>query len=155
MSAIRARGSAKSPGDLPPPRERKDAILPGVSPPLAKMPFYKFIYSLAFVAALYLLFYTWRIALWKIDSPLFGLGFGRKPSDSSSSSSSLAAAPTPAGSAGGGKKGGGESNVEDRINELAAALGVPSNDLAYAIADAVREHIPPASLSSIRAHQTG
>jgi len=45
--------------------------------------------------------------------------------------------------------------VEDRINELASALGMPPKDLASAIAGAVREYVPPASLSSIAASQTG
>lgn len=46
-------------------------------------------------------------------------------------------------------------SVEERINELASALGMPSKDLASAIAIAVREYVPPASLSSVSAHQTG
>lgn len=53
---------------------------------------------------------------------------------------------------------GGERNdltVEDRINELAAALGMPTKDLAAAIAVAVHEYVPPASMSSIAASQTG
>lgn len=50
---------------------------------------------------------------------------------------------------------GGAGEVERRINELAAALGIPSKDLASAIAGAVREYVPRASLSSIAAHQTG
>ncbi|KAJ7676333.1 hypothetical protein B0H17DRAFT_945432, partial [Mycena rosella] len=45
--------------------------------------------------------------------------------------------------------------VEDRINALADALGMPSQDLASAIAGAVKQHVPPASLSSVAAHQTG
>ncbi len=36
--------------------------------------------------------------------------------------------------------------MEDRIDELAF-------DIAAAIADAVREHVPPASLSSVAAHE--
>jgi hypothetical protein len=45
--------------------------------------------------------------------------------------------------------------VEDRINALALALGMPSKELASAIAIAVREYVPPASLSSIAAKETG
>lgn len=45
--------------------------------------------------------------------------------------------------------------VEDRINALAEALGMPSKDLASAIAGAVKEYVPPATLSSIAAHETG
>jgi hypothetical protein len=41
--------------------------------------------------------------------------------------------------------------IEQRINDLAEALGMPSGDLASAIAIAVREFVPPASLSSISA----
>lgn len=54
---------------------------------------------------------------------------------------------------GGGK--GAESVVEERIGALAEALDMPSRDLAFAIADGVREHVPPASLLSVKEHQTG
>lgn len=49
----------------------------------------------------------------------------------------------------------GSGTVEDRINDLASALGVPPKGLASAIAAAVREYVPPASLSSVSAHETG
>jgi hypothetical protein len=39
--------------------------------------------------------------------------------------------------------------VEDRINALADALGMPSKELASAIAGAVKQYVPPASLSSV------
>ena len=45
--------------------------------------------------------------------------------------------------------------MEERINALAKALGMPSKDLAIAIASAVREYVPPASLSSVAAKETG
>lgn len=48
-----------------------------------------------------------------------------------------------------------ELGVEDSINALAEALRMPSKDLARAIAVAVREYVPPASLSSIREKETG
>lgn len=48
-----------------------------------------------------------------------------------------------------------EESVEDRINGLASALGMPSNELASAIAGAVRSYVPPASLSSVAAKETG
>ncbi|EEB99073.1 hypothetical protein MPER_01309 [Moniliophthora perniciosa FA553] len=47
----------------------------------------------------------------------------------------------------------GES-VEDRINALALARGMPRQDLARAIAGAVKEYVPPASLTSIRERET-
>ena len=48
-----------------------------------------------------------------------------------------------------------EESVEERINALASALGMPSNELASAIAGAVRSYVPPASLSSVAAKETG
>ena len=49
----------------------------------------------------------------------------------------------------------GDESVEDRINGLARALGIPSKELASAIAGAVRHYVPSASLSSIVAKETG
>ena len=49
----------------------------------------------------------------------------------------------------------GDESVEDRIRGLARALGIPSKELASAIAGAVRQYVPPASLSSIAAKETG
>lgn len=46
---------------------------------------------------------------------------------------------------------GGGGKVEDHINSLADALGIPSHELASAIADAVRQHDPHASSSSLSA----
>jgi len=48
--------------------------------------------------------------------------------------------------------------VEDRINALAKALGMPPKELASAIAGAVKEYVPPAilsSMSSAAAKETG
>ena len=47
------------------------------------------------------------------------------------------------------------ASVEDRINGLASALGIPSKELASAVAGAVRQYVPSASLSSIVAKETG
>jgi hypothetical protein len=49
----------------------------------------------------------------------------------------------------------GDESVEDRINGIARELGIPSNELASAIAGVVRQYVPPASLSSIAAKETG
>jgi len=49
-------------------------------------------------------------------------------------------------------------DVEDKINALAEALGMPTKELASAIAGAVKKYVPPASLSSISsaaARETG
>lgn len=55
------------------------------------------------------------------------------------------------------KQGPEEPSVEERIESLATALGMPASDLASAIAVAVRQHVPPASLSSVanKAQETG
>lgn len=45
--------------------------------------------------------------------------------------------------------GSGTGNVDAKISELASALGIPPATLATAIASAVSEHVPPATLSSI------
>jgi hypothetical protein len=56
----------------------------------------------------------------------------------------------------GGKFGSAPSgnDVEDRINALAEALGMPPQKLASAIAGAVKEYVPPASLSSMSSAAT-
>ena len=42
----------------------------------------------------------------------------------------------------------GDESVEDRINGLAPELGIPSKELASAIAGAVRQNVPPASIAA-------
>lgn len=55
--------------------------------------------------------------------------------------------PTPLANGGFGR-GNNRESVEDRVNALAAALGVPPKELASAIAGVVKSYVPPASLSS-------
>ena len=52
---------------------------------------------------------------------------------------------------GGYKQLGGEqgNEIEERINALAEALGMPPKALASAIAGAVKKYIPPATISSV------
>ena len=50
------------------------------------------------------------------------------------------------GSSSTGCSGGKEESVEDRIDELATVLGMPSKELASAIAGAVQKDIHPSSL---------
>jgi len=45
----------------------------------------------------------------------------------------------------------GRLSVEDHIEALATSLGLPSKELAAAIAEAVKNYLPPASLSSVSA----
>ncbi|CCM02735.1 uncharacterized protein FIBRA_04842 [Fibroporia radiculosa] len=149
---IRSRDSAvRSPSDLPPPRDRKKATR-SVSPPLSHVPLKRFNYLLALFATLLVVFYAWRLAQWKADvGGWWNLALGRRPpAQQNPHPDQHAWAQTDQ-----RPDGVGEPGVEQRIEELARALGLPSGDLARAIADAVREHVPPASLSSVAAHETG
>lgn len=146
------KSAVRTSSDLPPPRDRKG--LRPVSPPLSNVPIRKFNYYLALFAVLALALYTWRILQWKIEAgSWWNLALGKRPPGTHT--------PSAAWSAGGGGEStqpagtGGETSVEQRINDLADALGMPSKDLASAIAAAVHEYVPPVSLSSVAAHQTG
>ncbi|KAI8974270.1 hypothetical protein BD414DRAFT_424484 [Trametes punicea] len=146
---IRSKSSAvKSPSDLPPPRDRK-GIRP-VSPPLSNTPLHRFNYYIVLFAAMAIAFYAWRLLQWKTEvGGWWNLALGKRPPGADAIVGTASASSTPTASA----SSGGRMSVEDRINDLAAALGMPSKDLAVAIADAVREHVPPASLSSVAAHE--
>ncbi|KAI0323419.1 hypothetical protein GY45DRAFT_1332553, partial [Cubamyces sp. BRFM 1775] len=146
---IRSKSSAvKSPSDLPPPRDRK-GIRP-VSPPLSHTPLHRFNYYIVLFATLAIAFYGWRLLQWKAEvGGWWNLALGKRPPGAEAIVGTATATPTSTASV----SSKGAPTVEDRINDLAAALGMPSSDLAAAIADAVREHVPPASLSSVAAHE--
>jgi len=158
MSAsIHANESAvKGPDDLPPPRDQKRATRK-VDPPLSHVSLQHFFYYLAIFAALLSAFYTFELVRLKSDvGGWWNLALGRRPSVHQRQDYK----PTEwkgAGGAGAPHRGAGAGGptVESRIDELAAALGVPSKELASAIASAVHEYVPPASLSSVAAHETG
>ncbi|KAI0820907.1 hypothetical protein BC628DRAFT_1329274 [Trametes gibbosa] len=143
--AIRSETSAvKSPDDLPPPRDRH-GIRP-VSPPFSHTPLHRFNYYIALLAAGAFAFYAWRLLQWKAAvGGWWNLALGKSPPSADAMITGAAAGGMGSSAAAG--------TVESRINELAAALGMPSRDLAVAIADAVRQHVPPASLSSIAANE--
>jgi hypothetical protein len=124
-----------------------------VSPPGASIPFNRFIYILLLVTGALIAFYAYRITQWKNEvGGWWGVApFGKRP-------------PAAQGYAnvqndGNDKKRRSnpksEESVEDRINALAEALGMPSKELASAIAGAVKSYVPPASLSSIAEKETG
>ncbi|CDO71894.1 hypothetical protein BN946_scf184940.g41 [Trametes cinnabarina] len=149
--SIRSKDSAvKGPEDLIPPRDRK-GIRP-VSPPLSNTPLHRFNYYIVIFAVMAMAFYAWRVLQWKSEvGGWWNLALGKRPPGAGAVVGSASASPTAAASG----SSTGKHTIEDRINDLAAALGIPSKDLAVAIADAVREHVPPASLSSVAAHETG
>jgi len=150
---IRKPGTAvHSPSDLPPPRDRKKATRP-VSPPLSNVPLSRFNYLLALLVTVVVAFYVWRLMQWKADvGGWWNLALGKKPPQLRNQ-----AQPGSGAWDHGDKftRKAGEPSVEQRIDELAKALGIPSTDLANAIAGAVREYVPPASISSVAAHETG
>ena len=155
-SSISGKSAVKNPStDLPPERDRK-GIRP-VSPPLSHVPLSRFNYILGLLATTIAAFYVWRLLQWKAEvGGWWNLALGKRPPQLQHRD---AGAGTWTGAGADARRfgdGTGESGeVERRIDELASALGIPSKDLANAIAGAVREYVPPASLSSVAAHETG
>ncbi|EJF59473.1 hypothetical protein DICSQDRAFT_89335 [Dichomitus squalens LYAD-421 SS1] len=146
-----------SPSDLPPPRERK-AVRDDVPLPFSRTPLHRFNYYLALFAALLMAFYGWRMLQWKAEyGGWWNLALGHRPPGAAQTLNNSGASATPSASSTNGAYASqgstGNPSVEDKIQELAAALGMPSSDLSAAIASAVREHVPPASLSSVAAHE--
>jgi hypothetical protein len=146
-SSTRKRNSAQfSERDLPPPRRSK-GIRSDVSLPLANTSLRRLIYILVALSTLLAFFYTYRTIQYKKEvGGWWNLLLGRKPPHVAEGTWNSGSS-----SSGGGNK----HEVEDKINDLAAALGLPSHELASAIALAVHNYVPPASLSSIAAKETG
>ncbi|KAH7929124.1 hypothetical protein BV22DRAFT_1029959 [Leucogyrophana mollusca] len=147
----------QSPADLPPPRQRKGMVR--VRPPLQRAPWSRFIYGLVGLLTLMTAWYAYQAVLWEREAGgWWNLALGRRPPQLKKGDER---ANGRTGWWGGrteplhNKERGGENEVERRINELADALGMPSRELASAIASAVREFVPPASLSSVAAKETG
>ena len=142
MSATNTNGkppSSPTTADLPPARRSK--MLKPVSPPLASTRLYRFIYILLFLTTLLSAFYAYRTVQYKKEvGGWWNLALGKRPPQFQTERKPAYK---------------GEESVEERINALAKALGMPSKDLAIAIASAVREYVPPASLSSVAAKETG
>jgi hypothetical protein len=150
----RTTSSTATSQNLPAPRRSK-ALKP-VSPPLSKFSFKKFIYTLVLIISLVGGFYGYRMVQHKREvGGWWNLIRGKGPVPGVYTGD-------------GGERAGGKMNsdppppraaesqsVEGRINALAEALGMPSLDLARAIAGAVRHFVPPASLSSVAAKETG
>ena len=150
--AIRSKTAVKTKEDLPPPRDHRG--LRSVKLPLWDVPLHRFNYYIALFATLVLAFYAWRLTAWKAEAGgWWNLAMGKRPPVAQDTAPAVSVPPgvTPTASVAGG----GDLTVEQRINELASALGVPSKDLASAIASAVHDYVPPATLSSIAAYQTG
>ncbi|KAG5641116.1 hypothetical protein DXG03_005979, partial [Asterophora parasitica] len=143
--------------NLPPPR--KSQALKPVSAPLSHMRLSRLIYLLVLLTTLLGAYYSYRVVQYKSEvGGWWNLAVGRRPPQVQTEVAYGQGSET------GYSKGRGRQNmqarsneesVEERINALARALGMPSSELAAAIAVAVREYVPPASLSSVAAHETG
>ncbi|KAJ7161955.1 hypothetical protein C8R43DRAFT_991796 [Mycena crocata] len=125
-----------------------------VSKPLESTRLNRLIYLLLLLSTLLSAYYGYRVIQWKTEvGGWWNLAVGKRPPQLKFEEGQK---PTKSkGKSGKGKKDASSETVEDRINALADALGMPSRDLASAIAGAVKQHVPPASLSSVAAHQTG
>ena len=177
MSTIRTRSRTRLAGtppvsdtevkqNLPPPRIKRKATKP-VTPPLASTRLHRLIYVLVLLTSLLGLYYTYRLAQWKAEvGGWWSLALGKRPPQLKTSGpgsgesldsmeSNLKKKWNWRGWNGRKESDRPSETVEDRINALALALGMPSRELASAIAVAVREYVPPASLSSIAAKETG
>ncbi|KAJ7019865.1 hypothetical protein C8F04DRAFT_1146297 [Mycena alexandri] len=134
--------------ELPPKREKP--ALASVERPLKYTRLNRLIYLLILLSTLLSAYYGYRVVQWKTEvGGWWNLAVGKRPPQLK-----YEGGERPKAKKAKKAKDTGET-VEDRINALADALGMPSRDLASAIAGAVKQYVPPASLSSVAAHQTG
>ncbi|KDR79130.1 hypothetical protein GALMADRAFT_243006 [Galerina marginata CBS 339.88] len=135
--------------NLPP--GRKSQSMRKVSAPLSKLRLGTLIYVLIGLTALLSTYYGYRAVQYKTAvGGWWNVALGRRPPEMKAGYGDSSNTPP---SHSKGKHG--EGSVEYHINALAQALGMPTSDLATAIAGAVRAYVPPASLSSVKASETG
>ncbi|KJA21765.1 hypothetical protein HYPSUDRAFT_41609 [Hypholoma sublateritium FD-334 SS-4] len=147
VSSVSDKSRPVNPDDLPP--SRTSDSLRAVSAPLSSTRLSNLIYLLIGLTTLLCAFYTYRVFQYKREvGGWWSLALGR-PQDAYMVQEGTSARKK---SRKGSERG---HEVEDRINALAEALGMPSKELASAIAGAVRAYVPPASLSSVAARETG
>ncbi|EAU81618.1 hypothetical protein CC1G_02634 [Coprinopsis cinerea okayama7 len=136
--------------DLPPPR-RSRALKP-VPLPLENTSLKRLIYILVLFTTILSAFYSYRIIQHKSAvGGWWNLLLGRQPPQAHTGTQPVETQwqqPT----AGGVRH---QGSIEAKITDLASAFGIPPSELASAIAVAVRNYVPPASLSSIAAKETG
>jgi len=151
--------------NLPSPRIKRKGTKPAaVSPPLSSTRLHRLIYVLVLLTSILGLHYVYRLAQWKNEvGGWWNFALGKRPLQLKTS---LTGGVRLDGMdskkrwnwRGWSSRGEGDTRsetVEDRIHALASALGMPSKELASAIAVAAREYVPSASLSSIAAKETG
>ena len=131
--------------DLPPQRQKK-ALRTDVSLPLEKTSLRKLIYILVILTTALSAFYSYRLIQHKSAvGGWWNVAMGKKPPHMRTDTPPVH---SPPGS-------GVQHNLEDKITDLARSFGIPPKELASAIAVAVRNYVPPASLSSLAAKETG
>ncbi|KAF8513802.1 hypothetical protein JB92DRAFT_208369 [Gautieria morchelliformis] len=150
MSTRKRKGFSNSntpkKSSLPPSRKSKASAQHKTTPPFSGVRFSTFIYILSGLALSFIAFNFWRMLQLKTATggwwPLLGRSAFRAGGAGSSRGYNT-------------KDGRGEygekNGVENLIVSLAEALDVPSHELASAVAEAVKNHAPPQSLSSISA----
>ncbi|GJJ14132.1 hypothetical protein Clacol_008389 [Clathrus columnatus] len=131
--------------DFPPSRKGTATAKHKTHLPGSKVPFNRFIYIFSALVVAFTLFNVYRILQWKtLAGGWTSLMLGKLGENPSTSNNDQSAQPSSATDHP-------RESVDYHIEALAKALGLPSRDLASAIAEAIREHIPPASLSSVSA----
>ena len=155
-----SQSSSGTERNLPPPRHTP-GIRRDISLPFQKTRLTRLIYVLVTLTTLLTAFYAYRTIQHKREvGGWWNLLTGRGPMPVAYHDAGNVhhAEPTDSKGSEGGhwyQKDKDSHSVEDKINDLAYALGMPSRELASAIAIAVREYVPPASLSSVAAKETG
>ncbi|KIJ53328.1 hypothetical protein M422DRAFT_202242 [Sphaerobolus stellatus SS14] len=140
-----------SPSDLPPNRTGKITAKHKVRLPGYNVKFSTFIYLLSALAFVFIGWNTYRIFQWKSAAGgWWNLALGRTVPTTGESNGNPGYDPDSTWKRNFNKEAD-RVSVEDHIQALAAALGMPSKELATAIAEAVKNYVPPASLSSISA----
>lgn len=146
-SATPSSGTRQRKQNLPSASKQDKHITRSIKPPLHNLNLNSFIYILVFISVLLAGYYSWKIVqLEREVGGWWNLAVGKRPPQLNNQYTTPVTEPS---------SGAGQNEVEQKINELAKALGMKSKDLASAIADAVRDHVPPASLSSIASKETG
>lgn len=135
-----------------PPSRTSDSMRT-VSPPLSSTRLNRFIYLLVGLTALLCAFYTYRLVQHKRNvGGWWNVALGRQQQNTYTQTWQENGAVSHNTNKYGYNRG---NEVEERLNALADALGMPSKELASAIAGAVRAYVPPASMSSVAAKETG
>jgi hypothetical protein len=149
MSTIRNRSKrTPSPDNISAnlPAKRTTPSLQSVSAPLFSTKLSHLIYLLVSLSVILTFYFSFRAAEWKV--PEWRLALGMSPARQSGGGGGTSRFGT-------GKQREEGNSVEDRIEALARLLGIPTVDLAFAVAEVVKQHATPESLSALKEKQTG